>query len=128
MISIDTNIVVRLIVEDDAEQVRRSRAAIKANGAIVGPSVLLEAAWVLGRSYKLTAATIATAFSVMAAAEEFRLPNWASALQDCVAAGVDISDAIHLFEASPDCAFATFDDKLVARSSRVFDRPEVISP
>jgi predicted nucleic-acid-binding protein len=128
MIALDTNIVVRLIVDDDPDQVGRSRAVIERNGASVGPSVLLEAAWVLARSYRLTPQTIALAFNVMAAAEGMSLPAWAGSLRECVDAGIDIGDAIHLFETNPEFTFVTFDRNLALRAQRSFDRPKVATP
>jgi predicted nucleic-acid-binding protein len=56
----DTNVLVRLIVQDDAEQVAAARAFVAA-GAWTSLLVLAETAWTLDRAYGLSAAQIAAA-------------------------------------------------------------------
>lgn len=58
MRALDTNILVRLIVRDDAQQADRAEAFI-AQGAWISHPVLAEAVWVLGSIYRLTAPQIA---------------------------------------------------------------------
>jgi len=50
--AIDTNILVRLITRDDAEQVAKAEAFVK-QGAWVSMLVLTECVWVLEAAYKL---------------------------------------------------------------------------
>ena len=52
MKAIDTNILVRLITRDDAEQVAKAEAFVK-QGAWVSMLVLTECVWVLEAAYKL---------------------------------------------------------------------------
>ncbi|MBI3706689.1 MAG: type II toxin-antitoxin system VapC family toxin, partial [Proteobacteria bacterium] len=47
MIALDTDVVVRFLVDDDHAQGRRARDLIARGGVVVGPTVLLEAEWVL---------------------------------------------------------------------------------
>lgn len=47
MIAIDTNVLVRLLVADDPAQSSRARALLETQDVWIGPTVLLEAAWVL---------------------------------------------------------------------------------
>lgn len=62
METFDTNVVVRLVVEDDAAQCRQAeaawRAALERGGAFLTKVVLVETAWVLRTSYGFDAATI----------------------------------------------------------------------
>lgn len=59
----DTNIVVRLIVEDDEDQSRRAeiawRSALAGEGVFLPKVVLVEAAWVLRTAYRFDSATVA---------------------------------------------------------------------
>ena len=86
MRAIDTNVLVRLIVRDDAKQAREAEVFV-ANGAWVSHLVLAETAWVLDAVYERTAEHIAAAIGmllnherltlqdadvVVAAAEQFR--------------------------------------------------------
>ena len=96
MISLDTNILVRIIVNDDRRQVTRAREAILARGAVVQPTVLMETAWVLGENYDYTAADIADAFSVVAENADIETPPSLPAAIAAVRAGVDVADAFHL--------------------------------
>jgi predicted nucleic-acid-binding protein len=64
MRSIDTNVLVRLIVRDDGRQAERAEAFI-ANGAWVSHLVLAETCWVLESVYGLRAAQIATAIDML---------------------------------------------------------------
>lgn len=47
MIALDTNVVVRLLVDDHPQQTRRARRLLEARPVIILPTVLLESEWVL---------------------------------------------------------------------------------
>jgi predicted nucleic-acid-binding protein len=64
MRAIDTNAVVRLIVRDDPEQVRRAEA-FTVGGAWVSHLVLAETVWVLDAAYERSARQIATAVDML---------------------------------------------------------------
>ncbi len=64
MRAIDTNVLVRLVTRDDAEQVRAAEAFIE-KGAWVSLLVLAETTWVLSAAYKLNADEIATAVEML---------------------------------------------------------------
>ncbi len=64
MRAIDTNVLVRLVTRDDAEQVRAAEAFIE-KGAWVSLIVLVETTWVLRAAYKLGADEIATAVEML---------------------------------------------------------------
>jgi len=121
MIAIDTNVLVRLLVDDDPEQSRRARRLFERETVWIGATVLLEAAWVLDAVYERTQPEITASLRAV-----LGLPNVhtespaaiASAL-DAADAGLDFADAIHVCCASPDAAaFFTFDRNLVRRAAR----------
>ena len=62
MTTLDTNVIVRLLVEDDAEQARQPEIAWRqalANGGVFLPKiVLVETAWVLKKAYKFDKGTL----------------------------------------------------------------------
>jgi predicted nucleic-acid-binding protein len=64
MRAIDTNILVRLIARDDADQLRAAEDAT-AKGAWVSHLVLAETVWVLSSVYDLTRAQIVTAVEML---------------------------------------------------------------
>ncbi len=64
MRAVDTNVLVRLVVRDDAKQVRAAEEFI-ASGAWVSHLVLTETAWVLDAVYERTTEQIATAIDML---------------------------------------------------------------
>lgn len=64
MRAVDTNVLVRLVVRDDADQVRAAEEFI-ANGAWVSHLVLAEMTWVLDAVYARSMDQIATAMDML---------------------------------------------------------------
>jgi predicted nucleic-acid-binding protein len=64
MLAVDTNILVRLIVRDDAAQVRAAESAV-AKGAWVSHLVLAETIWVLDAVYELSREKIGIAVDML---------------------------------------------------------------
>ena len=111
MRAIDTNIVVRYLINDDATQAAQAKAVVKAGDLFVSATVLLETEWVLRSVYGLPANEIAAALRAFVgqptvAVESPRL--FADAL-DFVDRGLDFADALHLGAATHCDTFLTFD-------------------
>lgn len=124
MIALDTNVVVRLLVDDDPGQTGRARRFLEARAALVVPTVLLEAEWVLRGAYGIGRPTIAASLRKL-----LGLPNIALANADAIAqalewleAGLDFADALHLALAAEAEGFATFDARLAKRARRLTGR------
>lgn len=64
MRAVDTNVLVRLIVRDDADQVARAEAFV-AQGAWVSLPVLVEAVWILKSVYGLSRRRIGTVLDML---------------------------------------------------------------
>ena len=64
MRAVDTNVLVRLVVRDDADQVRAAEEFV-ASGAWVSQLVLAETMWVLDAVYERTPEQIATAVDML---------------------------------------------------------------
>lgn len=118
MIGIDTNVLVRLFVADDAAQARRARRLVEKSEVLVSSSVLLEAEWVLRSAYGIEAGAISAAFRRF-----LGLPNVTSdspavlsEALDGYDAGHDFADALHLAAAHDVGAFYTFDKRLVRQA------------
>lgn len=58
MIAVDTNIIVRLLVQDNASQAAKAEHLFASNKIFIADTVLLETEWVLRFAYKLTAEDI----------------------------------------------------------------------
>ncbi len=74
MRAVDTNVVVRLIVRDDADEVARAEAFV-AQGAWVSLPVLLETTWVLKSAYGLSRQRIGTALDMLAEHDRLTLQD-----------------------------------------------------
>jgi predicted nucleic-acid-binding protein len=127
LIAIDTNIVVRFLVNDDEAQGRRARALIAGGEILLAPTVLLETEWVLRAGYRMKAQEIARHFRNL-----LGLPGIFVAEPDAMAralegydAGLDFADALHVTHCAGAAAFATFDTRLTRRARRLGGIPVV---
>src|ERR1035441_1497404 len=76
MLGLDTNVVVRLIVSDDAQQTRRARKLVEQalsrdEPVVVSLLVLLEAEWVLRSRYGFNREALLSIFRALLEAREF---------------------------------------------------------
>lgn len=72
MRSIDTNVVLRLLVNDDADQRARATALVRqlrGEGFRISEVVLVETIWVLRSAYRFDRATVATAVRTLLSLE-----------------------------------------------------------
>jgi predicted nucleic-acid-binding protein len=74
MLAIDTNILVRLVVRDDSDQVEAAEQFIR-KGAWISHLVLAETLWVLDSIYELSRAQIATAVDMLLNHQELTLQD-----------------------------------------------------
>jgi predicted nucleic-acid-binding protein len=83
MLAVDTNVLVRLLTRDDADQVSAAEAFVS-RGAWVSHLVLAETFWVLSSVYDLTRTQIATAIEMLLNHRELSLQD-----ADVVTAALD---------------------------------------
>lgn len=122
MIAIDTNLLVRLAVRDDAVQLAKVNALLATETALILSSVLLETEWVLRARYQLQPAEIAAFFEHVASSEglEFENPQAVLTAIAAYAKGVGFADALHAATAMQrDLVFYTFDAPLKRRAGRI---------
>lgn len=129
MIAVDTNVLVRLLTNDNAAQAARAAAVFRAEPVFVPKTVLLESEWVLRYSYGLPTAAIAVAFLAL-----LGLPT--VTIEDAPAAylairmlerGIDFADALHLASSAAAERFVTFDARLVKRVRKDSPVPVVLA-
>ncbi|WP_296644187.1 PIN domain-containing protein [Roseinatronobacter sp.] len=79
MIALDTNVLVRFLVQDDPEQARLAGAAIDALTetvpGFISREVLIELVWVLERAYRLSKPDIAGALDGLLASAELEIED-----------------------------------------------------
>lgn len=122
MFAIDTNIVIRFLVNDDPDQSAKARDFIAREKVFVALTVILEAEWVLRSGYGFDRATVVKALRAFAGLPNILIDNraaLASALE-WAEAGMDFADALHLAQAVDCEAFISFDGRL-ARAARFAD-------
>ena len=111
MTALDTNVVVRLILRDDPDQLARARTLLAAEACIVPPTVLLEAAWVLKSQGGLPRPEIVRQLRFLLDLPTVTVENEAAvrAALDDADAGLDVADAFHRAFAPGAARLATFD-------------------
>jgi predicted nucleic-acid-binding protein len=121
VIAIDTNVLVRLVANDDPVQSPRAAALLASSDVFVSKTVILETEWVLRHAYELDVATIASVFTRLVGTASISVedaPGVRRALE-WFKAGMDFADALHLASSADQVEhFATFDKKLAARAAK----------
>lgn len=118
-ITADTNVLVRTVVEDDAEQAAAARALLQRASVIAVPvPVCCELAWVLKRVYGRVANDVAATIEAIAQIDTVTtdVPAVEAGLA-ALRAGADFADGViaHQGEALGGTVFASFDRQAVAR-------------
>ena len=117
-VALDTNLIVRLVVDDDTAQVDQVERLLNAADEVFIPSITLcEVVWVLRRTYKMSVATVAAALRSIANIQSVTIDRQAfEAGLDMLEAGGDFADGCVLSEAKrAKCdRLATFDKTFVA--------------
>ena len=119
MLAVDTNVVVRLLVNDDERQGARARALFDSDDVWIGATVLLEVAWVLESVYGLDRAEVAESLDRLLGLPNVRVENPRAVATALAAAkrGVCLADALHLCRVPEGAEFVTF-DRALAKSAR----------
>ena len=118
MIAVDTNIIIRLLTNDDATQCNKALSLFRNNTVFISLTVLQETEWVLRFSYEFSPTDIHNAFFSLAglANVEIEKPNIVLSTLELYASGMDFSDALHLTQAQNCTRFLTFDKKFIAKA------------
>ena len=124
MRGIDTNIVVRLLLRDDPQQVETVDTLVEAGGLSISWTVLIETEWVLRAVYGFDRATIAGLVKSLAMIDGLSVPEASGLIWACerYSAGADFTDMVHLL-ASDGTTFLTFDRDFARRAGRKAPRP-----
>lgn len=120
MISVDTNVIVRLLTGDDQLQSERAKALFSKENIIITTTVILECEWVLRYAYHFEQAEITNAFQSLFGLSNVQLQD-PYVIADAIEwhqNGMDFADAIHLAQSKESEAFATFDKKLIKSALR----------
>ena len=118
MIAVDTNVVVRLIVADDENQVAAALDLLSQEDVYVSLTVLIETEWVLRSRYAYSRGSIHTALSTLPGLQGLHVEapadvDWAL---DRYALGGELADYLHIASARTIGRFASFEKRLADRA------------
>lgn len=119
MTALDTNIIVRLITQDDPVHYARARALVASTVCYVPDTVLLEAVWVLHSVYQATRTQIYQEMTTLLGLPNIRVASVERLRQVCswYQEGLDFADAMHLADVQHLAHLATFDQQFVRRAA-----------
>jgi predicted nucleic-acid-binding protein len=128
MIALDTNLLARLLLNDDAAQHKKVKALFETRQIFTAPvTVMLELVWVL-ESRDIEAAQIATGLNALLNLPNFK-PERIDALRQALRSytnGTGFADALHLALSEGQEKFVTFDRAFVKHGKKLGLKPEVV--
>jgi len=121
MLAVDTNVLVRFLMKDDAAQTERATSLLSKSLVWISKTVLLETSWVLRGSYGLSDSAVNEALKGLAGMPSVRVeePLRVAKAFEWTAAGIDFADALHLASSPDTSRFLTFDIKLAKRAKKL---------
>ena len=130
-IALDTNLLARLVTNDDPQQAQQVANLIDSSAACFVPiTVVLELEWVLRGAYKLPREAVINAFEGLLAIRHLHLEQ-----EDLVRRalawhrqGMDFADALHLARSEGCGALVSFDQKLAQLAEQLNLQPTVQCP
>ena len=125
MISVDTNIVVRLLAKDDLDQFRQSSEIFSTQEIFIADTVILETEWVLRYAYEFKPEQIKEAFKKLFGLANVYLKDGTEVALaiEWYESGLDFADALHLAKSQHCQQMFTFDRRFVNRAKRVTSCP-----
>lgn len=118
MVTLDTNVWVRYLTNDDELQARRAMTLLEQSDAVFLPkTVLLELEWVLRAAYGLKPVAIHKSLLHILGLPKVTAESvgQVAAALDFYAEGFDFADALHLASSDTTGAIYTFDEKFVRK-------------
>ncbi|SKA92697.1 Predicted nucleic-acid-binding protein, contains PIN domain [Thiothrix eikelboomii] len=118
MIAVDTNILVRLLVQDDPIQANKAEQLFANHPVFIADTVILETEWVLRHAYKLAAADRHSGLNALLGLDTVFVRDQRAIQQalDWFQNGMNFADAWHLALSQHCEQFASFDQKLIKKA------------
>ncbi len=128
MIALDTNILVRLLTNDDPIQAKKAALLIDSEQAFFVPlTVCLELEWLLRGAYGLEIKQLANSFEALLAIRNLSFESEVLIVQALghYSKGIDFADALHLASASKCDSLVTLDKNFAKKSLKLKTVPIV---
>ena len=121
MIAVDTNIIIRFLTHDDAEQYKKSFSIFNTRNVFISDTVILETEWVLRYAYEFSAADICNALVKLFGLSNVHLsnPTFIAQAIEWHRQGLDFSDALHLTQCQQHDKLYTFDKKFSSNAKNL---------
>ena len=121
----DTNVIVRILARDEANQLAVALAELAENGFFLDTTIVIEIEWVLRGLMKFDRSRVLAAMTALYQLPqiEFAEPDRVATAIDWHAAGMDFADALHLAGSSDCDELVTFDRDFARRAQ---DAPDTI--
>lgn len=128
MITIDTNILIRFLINDDEVQHQKAKKLFLTKSVYVLKTVLLEAEWVLRGAFGLSKNTVEMALQKLLLLQDAHFEDKEAIFQAMryYESGMDFADALHLASSPPQNTFKTFDKKLIRNARRFQLKAELL--
>jgi predicted nucleic-acid-binding protein len=125
MISVDTNVIVRLLTGDDQPQLKKAKSLFENERIFITTTVVLETEWVLRYAYRFKPFQIADAFQALFGLLNVQLeePHIVADAIKWHKKDLDFADALHLSKSQNSRSFATFDKKLIKKALKLTNIP-----
>lgn len=130
MIALDTNVVVRFVVNDDHEQAQRARRLVAAAPVLLTTTVVLETEWVLRTVYGIDRSEVHKSLIAFCGLANVTLsePSLVMGGLKLFGLGLDLADALHLVGSDRAERFASFDRDLRRIAGRLKETIAVVEP
>jgi predicted nucleic-acid-binding protein len=129
MIAVDTNLLVRILTNDDPTQARRAVKLLKSDKIFILKTVLLETEWVLRHAYGIGRSNIIIGFQKLLGLPNVNVEDSNSIYQaiSWYENKFDFADALHLALSRRCISFATFDSFFIKQAQQ-FSSMDMIKP
>jgi predicted nucleic-acid-binding protein len=130
MRAVDTNLIVRMFVEDDPEQADIAERILTTDLIFLPKTVILEFEWVMRSVYRVSRAEIAAAVDTMLSTANVQVEDQATIARAVgwFKGGMDLADALHLASSRHAGEFVTFDVALRRRAASLGIETPVVEP
>jgi predicted nucleic-acid-binding protein len=121
MIAVDTNLLVRILTNDDPIQARRAAKILQSDDIFIPKTVILETQWVLHYAYAIDKVDIIVGFQKLFGLSNI-YPENAETVAQAISwyeQGLDFADALHLASSRGSDKFATFDAAFAKKARKV---------
>ena len=122
MTTVDTNVLVRVITNDEkAQAVRAARFLREQERVLVPKTVLLELEWVLRSAYRIEPSAVVSSLRALLNVSNVEIEDESVVTQaiEWHELGMDFADALHLASGGRERKFATFDRRLRRKVQRL---------